>query len=252
MMRPSEIRPGIRRLFRLAVRRPTETTAGVDDEIRLHIALRTQQLIREGRTPEAARLEAEARFGLPDEARGNLHHSAMRRETRFARSERLDALRQDVRYAWRGMRSNPGFAAIAALTLALGIGANTAIFSVVDAVILRSLPVHRPEQLVQITMGDVRNDEFSNPIWEALRERQDAFSGMFAFANNRFDLSRGGETRSIEGTLGERRLLRRARRPGRRGPRASRGGRPARLRAGGRAHAWLLAARVWQRPERHW
>src|SRR5215208_3482066 len=105
-MRPSEIRPGIRRLFRLAVRRDQSTAAEMDDEIRLHIALRTQQLIDEGHTPDAARAEAEARFGLSDDARQRLHHSAMRRETRMDRSERFDALRQDVRYAWRGMRNN--------------------------------------------------------------------------------------------------------------------------------------------------
>ena len=199
-MRPSEIRPGIRRLFRLAIRRDRSTAAEMDEEIRLHIALRTTQLIDEGRTPDAARAEAEARFGLRDDVRHQLHHSAMRRETRMDRIERFDALRQDVRYAWRGLRNNPGFTAIAVLTLALGIGANTAIFSVVDAVMLRSLPVRRPEQLVQITMGDARVDEFTNPLWEALRDRQDAFSGMFAFARRRFDLANGGQTRPAEGT----------------------------------------------------
>ncbi|HKH92951.1 MAG TPA: ABC transporter permease [Gemmatimonadaceae bacterium] len=199
-MRPPEIRPGIRRLFRLAVRRDRSTTADMDEEIRLHIALRARQLIGEGHSPDAARAEAEARFGLRDEVRHRLHRSAMRRETRMARLERLDAIRQDVRYAWRGLRNNPGFAAIAVITLALGIGANTAIFSVVDAVMLRSLPVRHPEQLVQISMGDGRVDEFSNPLWEALRDRQDTFSGMFAFARQRFDLASGGEARPVEGT----------------------------------------------------
>jgi putative ABC transport system permease protein len=200
VMRQRDIRPGILRLFRLALRRPAGAVADMDEEIRLHVELRTAQLIREGRTPAAARVEAEARFGLPDEARRSLHESARRRETRMDRSERFDALWQDLRYALRGLRRNPGFAAIAVLTLALGIGANTAIFSVVDAVMLRSLPVRRPEQLVQITMGNGRNDEFTNPIFEALRDRQDAFSGVFAFANVRFDLARGGETRPLEGT----------------------------------------------------
>src|SRR4051812_38683510 len=157
----------------------------MDDEIRLHLALRTDQLVREGRTPDAARAEAESRFGLADDARRALHHSALRREARMDQVERFDALRQDVRYAWRGLRRNPAFAAVAALTLALGIGANTAIFSLVDAVMLRSLPVRRPERLVQVTLGDARNDEFSNPIFEALRDRQDVFSGVFAFAPRR-------------------------------------------------------------------
>jgi predicted permease len=197
------IRPGVRRLFRLAVRRRAATAAEMDDEIRLHLALRAEQLVREGRSPAAARAEAEARFGISDDARRRLHDSARRREARMSRVERFDALRQDVRYAWRGLRRNPGFALVAVLTLALGIGANTAIFGVVNAVMLRSLPVHRPEQLVQVTLGDRRNDELSNPLFEALRDRaagRDVFSGLFAFAPRRFDLARGGETRPVDGT----------------------------------------------------
>ena len=61
---------------------------------------------------------------------------------------------QDVRYAIRGLRSSPGFAAVAILSLALGIGANTAIFSLIDSVILKTLPVSHPEQLLQVTPGE--------------------------------------------------------------------------------------------------
>jgi predicted permease len=200
-MTPREIRPGIRGLLRLAVRRPQDAPAEMEDEIQLHIALRTQQLIGQGRDPDEARAEAESRFGIPDRARHTLHRSAERRESRMDLFERFDALRQDLRYAWRGLLRNPGFATVAALTLALGIGANTAIFSVVDAVMLRSLPVHRPEQVVQVTLGSGGgDDEFSNPLYESLRDRQDVFSGMFAWANRRFDLADGGETRPVEGT----------------------------------------------------
>ena len=200
-MTPREIRPGIRRLLRLAVRRPADAQAEMDDEIRLHIALRTEQLVRQGREPGAARAEAEARFGLQDEAQRALHHSAQRRESRMDLHDKLDALGQDLRYAWRGMRRNPGFAAVAALTLALGIGANTAIFSVIDAVMLRSLPVQRPEQMVQVTLGSGGgDDEMSNPLYESLRDRQDVFSGMFAWANRRFDLADGGESQPVDGT----------------------------------------------------
>ena len=65
----------------------------------------------------------------------------------------LDALLQDLRYAFRALRSSPGFAAVAILSLALGIGANTAIFSLIDSVILKTLPVTHPEQLLQVTMA---------------------------------------------------------------------------------------------------
>lgn len=72
-----------------------------------------------------------------------------------------DALFQDLRYAIRALRSSPGFAAVAIFSLALGIGANTVIFSLIDSVLLKSLPVRHPEELVQIT--NVHEDEFHEP-----------------------------------------------------------------------------------------
>src|SRR3954470_1503174 len=92
----------------------------------------------------------------------------------------LDALRQDSRQALRALRSEPGFAAVTALSLALGVGANTAIFSVIDAVMLKTLPVSHPEELLQVTAGGDRG-YFNNPVWEQIRDRQDAFSGIFAY-----------------------------------------------------------------------
>jgi putative ABC transport system permease protein len=126
----------------------------------------------------------------------------------------LDALWQDVRYAIRALRRNPGFAAVAVLSLALGIGANTAIFSLIDALVLKSLPVSHPEELVQVTMGSPWY--FSNPIWEQLRDRQDIFAGVFAYGRWNFNLARGGEVRNVNGqyvsgeyfdTLGVRTVL---------------------------------------------
>jgi putative ABC transport system permease protein len=106
-----------------------------------------------------------------------------------------DKLAQDLRYAMRALRSSPGFAAVAILSLALGIGANTAIFSLIDSVMLKSLPVGHPEQLVRVSMGDKGGGIFTNPIWEAVRDRQDVFSGIFAYGSNQFDLASGGEAR---------------------------------------------------------
>ncbi len=110
-----------------------------------------------------------------------------------------DALLQDLRYAIRALRSSPGFAAVAILSLALGIGANTAIFSLIDSVILKTLPVSHPEQLIQVTMG--KNSSFTNPIWEQVRDRQDVFSGIFAYGGGRFNLSAGGEARYAQGNF---------------------------------------------------
>src|SRR5580698_2943056 len=103
----------------------------------------------------------------------------------------LDTLIQDLRYALRALRSSPGFAAVAILSLALGIGANTAIFSLINSLILKTLPVSHPEQLLQVTRG--KEDYYTNPIWEQVRDRQDVFSGIFAWGGTRFNLATGGE-----------------------------------------------------------
>ena len=151
------IRPGIRRLFHLALHRDDHARAEVDAEIELHLALRTAQLTREGMSPEAARAEAERRFGPPDEARGRLHTSAQRREERMQLRELLDAARGDLRVALRGLRRAPGLVVTAVLSLALGIGANAAIFSLFDQLLVRPLPVPHPEQLVKLVAPGPRS-----------------------------------------------------------------------------------------------
>ncbi len=112
----------------------------------------------------------------------------------------IDILLQDLRYALRGMRRSPALTAVAVLSLALGIGANTAIFSLIYSVMLKSLPVSHPEELLQVTKAG-RRDSFSNPVWEQIRDRQDVFSGVFAYTSRRFDLASGGEARYAQGNL---------------------------------------------------
>jgi predicted permease len=115
-----------------------------------------------------------------------------------------DALAQDVRYAMRTLAANKGFAAAAILSLTLGIGANTAIFSIVNAVMLRSLPVEDPHRLVALHVGNAPGDRrrgavVTNPIWEAVRDSQQAFSGVLAYSPDRFDLAAGGESHFSNG-----------------------------------------------------
>src|SRR5262249_54013348 len=106
------------------------------------------------------------------------------------------------------LRLNPGFAIVAILSLALGVGANTAIFQLVDAVRFRALPVTSPEALVEIKIakGDSRSGAFmgrhpilTNMLWERIRDRQEAFSGVFAWGTPDFELSAGGESRRAQG-----------------------------------------------------
>jgi putative ABC transport system permease protein len=109
----------------------------------------------------------------------------------------LDRLGQDLRYGVRTLAANPGFTATAVLSLALGIGANTAIFSIINALMLRSLPVPDPQTLVQIEESG--NPGLTNPLWEQIRDHQPGFAGALAFDSDRFDLSDGGESRFAEG-----------------------------------------------------
>jgi predicted permease len=122
----------------------------------------------------------------------------------------MQTLWQDLRYGARMLWKNPGFTLIAVFTLALGVGANTAIFQLLNAVRLRSLPVHKPEELAEARIADApnrwgnfsgRSTELTNPLWEKIRERQQAFSGVFAWGTATFDLSPRGEQRFTEDGL---------------------------------------------------
>ena len=113
----------------------------------------------------------------------------------------------DLRDAFRALRATPVVSAIAILSLALGIGANTAIFSIVNALMLRVLPVQEPRQLVQVLTGPQRTS-FSNPLWEALRERQDqVFAGSFSYSTPRFNLARAGELKPVNGVMASGRFF---------------------------------------------
>ena len=123
----------------------------------------------------------------------------------------MNTVLQDLRYGLRMLAKSPGFTAVALLTLALGIGANTAIFQLLDAVRLRTLPVKNPEQLVRIQLADPASRrgsqaswyEFAltNPLWEQIRDHQQVFSGVLAWANFDFNLAPAGERRPARGLL---------------------------------------------------
>jgi predicted permease len=120
----------------------------------------------------------------------------------------LDRLAQDIRYTGRILRRSPGFSVVAVLSLALGIGANTAIFSLIDAVRLRTLPVPKPRQLARIQIlggnrGFILRDPsaLTYPLFEEIRDHQQAFSGVFAWSIDSFLIGEGMQTRIVPGLL---------------------------------------------------
>jgi MacB-like periplasmic core domain len=153
--------------------------ADLEEEMRLHRELREHEKIAEGLTPKEARYTAKRRFG---------NELVLREQGRDMWGWNwLETLLQDVRYGLRQLRRNPGFTAVAVLTLALGIGANTAIFSLIDAVMLRTLPVEKPGKLFKVQFGDPQSggeaSSFTNPMWEQVRNNQNVFSSAFAWSN---------------------------------------------------------------------
>jgi predicted permease len=115
---------------------------------------------------------------------------------------------RDVRHAFRLLRLSPGFTIVAVLTLALGIGANTAIFQLVDSIRLRTIPVKNPEQLGTVRIADRHwgSGNFSGqysqltfPMWEQIRKRQEGFAEIAAWAEQSFNLATGGEVRFAKG-----------------------------------------------------
>ena len=132
------IRARVRRLFRLPPIRPEHLDEEIDDEIRLHIDLRTEQLVGRGVPSGAAREEAWRRFGPLEQARHRLRDSARTRERHMRLRDTLDAFRYDLHFALRGLARQPLFAGAVGLTLALGIGANATMFAIVDRLLLRA------------------------------------------------------------------------------------------------------------------
>jgi predicted permease len=144
------------------------------DELAFHHTMLKDKLIREGVAPHEAQHAAELRLG-------NRYrwHERLRELWQFGW---LENLARDVSYSFRILRKSPGFTTIAILTLAIGVGANTTIFSIVNGLLLRPLPVPESNRLVVLGMsrGFIQNS-FSEPIFRALENRHEAFSSVFAF-----------------------------------------------------------------------
>jgi len=176
------------------VLRPNRVSADIQRELEFHLTERADELMAAGMSEADALREARRLFGNP---------GVQQERTRDADLLTwLESIVADARYALRALRASPGFALVAILSLGLGIGANTAIFTLLNAVVLRTLPVERPEELLQVTLGgDQFVPELTNPIWEQVRDRQDVFSGVFAFGGAAYNLTSGGEIRLAQGSV---------------------------------------------------
>jgi len=160
----------------------------VDEEIRFHLEREAEENMARGMTPEEARRRAAIAFGGKERAREEC------REQRP--SWTLESLWRDLRYGLRGLGRNPMFTAVAVLTLALAIGANTTIFSLLDQALMQALPVKNPGELVVLSFAgsssghteshggnsEGHRHEFSYPMYKDLRDRNSVFSGLIGSA----------------------------------------------------------------------
>jgi predicted permease len=173
----------IRSWFRSILQR-SRSEREMDDELRFHLEARTEDLVHAGVPRDEALRRARLEFGGIERAKEECRDATG--------SNFFDSLLQDIRFGFRQLRKSPGFAAVTVLTLALGIGANTAIFTVINAVMLRALPVQHPDELVAVgepahvhsfSTGTPRIDVFSYPLYREVRDNNSVFSCVLASAH---------------------------------------------------------------------
>jgi MacB-like periplasmic core domain len=163
-------------LFRIcAVARRRQIEMDLADELKFHLETEIEKNVAAGMNPEEARYAAARSFGDIEQVKEECRDLI---GVRFI----VEAW-QDVRYGLRMLAKSPGFSAVAVLCLALGIGANTAIFSLIDVALLRPLPLDQPDQLVLVDVAGSQGtgEAFSYPTYQMFRDHNEVFSGMLAF-----------------------------------------------------------------------
>jgi predicted permease len=182
-----------------------DATDDVAEEVRAHLESRTEALIRRGLDPASARAQAEREFGDIDDARAYMTDMAVRTATARQRRRFMNDFLQDVRYAFRRLRAAPAFTATSLITLAVGIGATTAIFSLVYGIVFRSLPFRDPGQLYRVYSASPASDTTRASVsavdlddWRAQRRNVEDLGGLwFQEGSSGVDLTGRGEPRRI-------------------------------------------------------
>lgn len=186
---------GLRGMFR-----KKQVEKEMDEELRAYLDAAAKEKVRGGMNPEEARRAARMEMGSMEGVKENVREASW--ETR------LETLWSDLRFGARLLRFNPMFAGAAILSLALGIGANTAIFQLIDAVRLRTLPVKNPQEILKIAIDHRKNasghfstryPDLTYALWEQIRTQQQGFSSVFAWGPNVFNISPGGEVHNVQG-----------------------------------------------------
>lgn len=192
--------PG-RRLFRFPRRSTAQVAADVEAELLFHLDMVTEELVRQGWAREAARFEAARRFGDVEGTKRYCRALDERKETRMRWTEGLKEIGQDLRYAGRQLWKSPGFTLVAVLTLALGTGATTAIFSIVQGVLLQPLPFKEPERLVRAyQVVDGQPDTFSVLNFLDWRAQSKSTAAAAAIDSTTLNLTgEGGEPERLRG-----------------------------------------------------
>ncbi len=194
--------PGLRRVFRLAVGR-RGVKKDIDEEIRFHLDVRTEELIGEGYSPQEAEDVARREFGDVAKYRAQLESLGSRKVSRARRADLKEGIRQDLSFAFRQLWRNKGFSLAAALTLALGVGATTSMFSVVNGVLLRPLPFPEPDRLVAVryqfnSTGETANS-LSQPDIQDLQAESSSLRFVTGYTGTRRTLTGSGEAEIIRG-----------------------------------------------------